>query len=109
MVSQLINKNGRAVANQFVITEKSVVTGKTVIAFQSYNSRVCEIRGAGMGFSNVICFGKYYDYSNTTMKHLRKFLSDNGFTFNSIAEIRKAIDKGITHGDVAVIYDSTLV
>lgn len=105
MVTNLINNNGRAVANQFVITDNGV------IRFQSYNSIVCEIRGAGMGFDNVVCFGADWDYSRTTMKHLCKFLRDNGLNvLASSKDIREAIDRGYARYDeaIAVLYDKTM-
>lgn len=89
MVANLINDNGRAVANQFVIIENGVVK------FQSYNSLVCELRGAGMGFDEVVVLGKNWDYSRTTMKHLCKFLRDNNLgILASSKDIREAIDRG---------------
>ena len=105
MVANLINDNGRAVANQFVIVEGSDIN------FQSYNSLVCSIRKGGMGFNKVIVFGCDWDYSRTTMKHLVSFLKQNRINLNSASEIRKAIDKGYIVGneDIAVWYDETMV
>lgn len=106
MVANLINKNGRAVANQFVITE-----GNGDIAFQSYNSRVCEIRKGGLGFERVVVLGKDYNYSQTTTKHLYSFLSQNGL---EILANKKAIDEALKRGHaryneaVAVWYDETM-
>lgn len=105
MVSQLINSRGNAVRNQFVITE-----GNTV-AFQSYASRVCEIRPASMGFDRVVCFGCDYNYSNTTSKHLNKFLEDNGLSILATAKDRhEAIKRGHArlNESIAVIYDDTM-
>lgn len=67
MVSNLINDNGNAARNQFVINEKN---GKTV--FQSYNTRVAYRKG------NKVCIhpdalgprDSYSPSSNTTRKHL---------------------------------------
>lgn len=107
MVTNLINDNGRAVANQFVITEESL--GKPVIAFQSYKSRVCEIRQGGLGFERTVVLGCDWDYSNTTKRHLYKFLRDNGIDINSTAELKKALDRGYFYGtQVAVWYDETM-
>ena len=51
MITNLINDRGNAVKNQFIITE-----GNTT-AFQSYNSRICEIvRPCGMGFDALVRF-----------------------------------------------------
>ena len=105
MVSQLINDNGRAVANQFVIVEN----GK--VAFQSYASRVCEIRGKGMGYDNVVVLGKDWDYSRTTMKHLVSFLRQNKLgVLGSAKDIREAIDRGHARYDeaIAVWVDETM-
>lgn len=105
MVSQLINDNGRAVANQFILVEKD-----GTIAFQSYASRVCEIRGGGMGYDNVVVFGRNFDYSRTTMKHLCKFLRDNHIPMDCVKDIREAIDRGHCRRDeaIAVWYDETM-
>ena len=64
MISNLINKQGNAVKNQFVITEDGKIT------FQSYNSKIVEIEGTW------ITFYPNYNYSATTSKHRNKFLSD---------------------------------
>ena len=64
IISNLINKQGNAVKNQFIITEGSKVT------FQSYNSKIIEIEGTW------ITFYPDYNYSSTTSKHRNKFLSD---------------------------------
>ena len=65
MVANLINDRGNAVRNQFIITE-----GNTT-AFQSYDSRVCEIvKRYGMGFDALVRFGRDWNYSQTTAKHL---------------------------------------
>lgn len=96
MVSNLINSKGRAVANQFVIsTTKS-------IGFQSYSSLVCLIE------NDKITFGRDWDYSKTTMKHLVSFLNQNGILFNSVAEIRKAIKNGF-YNNYIVIYDENVI
>lgn len=104
-IYNLINNNGRAVANQFVITNDNE------ISFQSYDSLVCQIRNkGGMGFDKVVVFGRDWDYSRTTMKHLCKFLDDNNISLHNSAEIRKAIDKGYipNYEDIAVMYDATM-
>ena len=63
VVSQLINKQGNAVKNQFIITNDS----DNSISFQSYDSIVCTIKLEDI---NCITFGRYWDYSNTTIKNL---------------------------------------
>lgn len=105
MVANLINENGRAVANQFVIMENGV------IAFQSYNSRVCEIRGKGMGYDNVVVLGCDWSYSRTTMKHLCSFLRQNGLEILASAkDLREALDRGHARQNeaIAVWFDSTM-
>lgn len=84
-VQNLINSNGRATANQFVIWEDGS------ISFQSYNSLVCVIDETNA----TITFGRDWDYSKTTMKHLNTFLSNYAyFDFKGAQTIRKAIKDG---------------
>lgn len=112
IVSNLINANGNATANQFVIDYDSNVTKEHYRAFQSYRSRVCEIAlNGGMGFRKVVKFGADWDYSRTTMKHLSEFLRQNGCgVLASAKDIREAIDRGHARHDqsIAVIYDPTM-
>lgn len=105
-VYNLINSNGNATANQFIIE------GKDYIAFQSYRSRVCEIREGGLGFYKVVVFGRHWDYSRTTMKHLAEFLRQNGlYDLVGASEIRKAFDRGYVYNNenIAVWYDDTMI
>lgn len=104
LVSQLINANGNPNANQFVISDDGYV------AFQSYESRVCEIT-RDENLNRVVKFGCDWDYSRTTMKHLAEFLRQNGlYELASSQAIRKAINKGyIKDGRVKVIYDETMI
>ncbi len=106
MIANLINDRGNAVKNQFVITD-----GNT-IAFQSYNSRVCEIvRPCGMGFDTLVKIGKNWNYSQTTSKHFYSFLRQNGLEFLANKKaIEEAIDRGYARLDqsVAVWFDKTL-
>lgn len=97
-VRNLINENGKAVANQFVITEE--IDGE--IAFQSYDSRVCEIRGTGLGFENIIVLGCDWDYSKTTTKHLITFLQQNGIDVSCKKDIDEALKRGYLRTDEAV-------
>lgn len=112
MVSQLINANGNPNANQFVLHYNSAVTGKPYVAFQSYESRVCEIAlNGGLGFDKVVRFGKDYNYSNTTSKHLSEFLRQNGLSCLASAKDRKeAIERGYARRNpsIAVVYDETM-
>lgn len=84
MVTNLINSNGRAVANQFVITDGAKTT------FQSYNSDIVMIDSS----KKTLKFGADYKYSRTTMKHRNGFLSSYfGSTVDS-----KMVDKAVKDG-----------
>ena len=106
MVANLINDRGNVVRNQFVI-----IDGNT-IAFQSYNSRVCEIvKPCGMGYDALVRFGRDWDYSRTTAKHLYSFLYQNGLeVLASKKDIEEAIERGYTRCNeaIAVIYDKSM-
>ena len=65
-VSNLINKQGNAVKNQFIITKGDVTT------FQSYNSKIIDVNKK----ENTIVFYPDYNFSVTTAKYRNKFLSD---------------------------------
>jgi hypothetical protein len=112
LVSQLINANGNANANQFILHYNSNVTNKPYVAFQSYDSRVCEIATeGGLGFRKVVTFGRDYNYSKTTSKHLNEFLIQNGLSCLASAKDRhEAIERGHARMDetIAVRYDETL-
>ena len=104
-ISNLVNERGNRVVNQF-----EIVNGNTV-AFQSYNSIVCEIRPASMGFEKVVVLGKNWDFSRTTTKHLGNFLKQNNLEFLAGAKnIREALERGYArHNEsVAVWLDETL-
>ena len=106
MVANLINDRGNAVRNQFIITE-----GNTT-AFQSYNSRVCEIvKPCGMGFDVLVRFGRDWNYSQTTAKHLYNFLRNNGLDILASKQaIEEAIDRGYArlNQSIAVMYDKSM-
>ena len=110
MITNLINDRGNAVKNQFVITGEE--NGKKVVTFQSYNSRICEIvKPCGMGFDALVRFGKDWNYSQTTAKHLYSFLRQNGLEILASKQaIEKAIDRGHARYDesIAVVYDKTM-
>ena len=62
-VSNLINDNGNAASNQFIIrTPKAIY-------FQSYRSVVAKIDK-----NNKVILSENWDYSHTTLKHLYNFL-----------------------------------
>ena len=80
-ISNLINDNGNAAANQFIIK-----TSKATY-FQSYLSVVAKIDKKG----NLI-LSENWDYSNTTRKHLYIFLRMYGYHYLcSAKDMRKAI------------------
>ena len=80
-VSNLINDNGNAASNQFIIrTPKAIY-------FQSYRSVVAKIDKN----SNLI-LSENWDYSNTTRKHLYIFLRMYGYRYLCSAKnMRNAI------------------
>lgn len=86
-VQNLINANGNANANQFVINDGNK------IYFQSYDSIVCKIE------NGKVTLGKDWNYSTTTSKHLYTFLKQNGFY--ELAD-RKAILKAIKNKELEV-------
>lgn len=98
-VNNLVNANGRAVVNQFVIEDGNN------FYFQSYDSLVAKREG------RVFTLGRDFDYSRTTSKHLHTFMEDyaQGILYRIKQEIpsyksfsdmlRKAIKKGIIQYD----------
>ena len=106
MITNLINDRGNAVKNQFIITEGSTT------AFQSYNSRICEIvKPYGMRFYVLVKFGRDWNYSQTTAKHLYSFLRQSGFEILASKQaIEEAIERGHARRDegVAVVYDESM-
>lgn len=98
-VRNLINANGRAVVNQFVIEDGNK------FYFQSYDSIVAKREG------RVFTLGRDFDYSRTTSKHLHTFMKEYapGILYRIQQEIpsyksfsdmlRKAIKKGIVQYD----------
>lgn len=84
-VRNIINNNGNAARNQFVIkTPKAAY-------FQSYDSVVCKLDGID------IILSKDWEYSHTTRKHLYIFLREYGY--NSLCNA-KSIRKYIKEGKV---------
>ena len=110
MITNLINDRGNAVKNQFVITGEE--NGKKVITFQSYDSRICDIvYNCGMGFDALVRFGRDWNYSQTTAKHLYSFLRQNNLEILASKQaIEEAIERGHARRDesIAVIYDETM-
>ena len=96
-VQNLTNGNGDAIRNQFIIT------GENETVFQSYNSAVCKIK------DNTVTFGRDWDYSQTTRKHLYGFLSDYGIRVKG-ADVEKAIAQGYfdQRPNMKVVYDPAM-
>jgi hypothetical protein len=85
-VTQLINSNNKPVANHFVIRE-----GNTEY-LKSYKSIVAKLEG------NTVTLGRDWDYSSTTLRHLKYYLGIN----DSVKMIRKDLEEGLYK------YDSNL-
>ena len=66
LITQLINNQGNAVKNQFVIINNGI------IYFKSYSSTIAKIT-----LNGTLILGKNWNYSNTTLKHLYEFLRQN--------------------------------
>lgn len=81
-VENITNKQGNKVSNQFIITDGNKV------AFQSYDSLICEIE------NKVITFTKAYNFSPTTSKHRNTFLSDFFGCDIKTADVEKMIACG---------------
>ena len=80
MITSIINSRGNAVPNQFVISDEK---GQT---FQSYRTIIANISPEGV----VTLDEDSWDYSVTTLRHLKTFLG----TTASKATICKRIDSG---------------
>lgn len=77
--------NGRAVANQFIITDNNITV------FQSYNSIIIEVDHA----NNIIKIHPDYNYSNTTIRHRNNFFDYIGFYgLSNTKNLEKAIKTG---------------
>lgn len=83
----LENKNGRAVVNQFVIEDSDRKV------FQSYDSAIVEAK-----WHTDLCevnIGYDWNYSRTTSKYFKMFLTDEvGFTDEEVEQIKKELRKG---------------
>ena len=109
-VENMTSSRGTKVANQFIITGEE--NGKKVITFQSYESRICDIvYNCGMGFDLLVRFGRDWNYSQTTSKHLYSFLRQNGLEILASKQaIEEAIERGHARCDetIAVMYDESM-
>ena len=105
-VENIINNNGNAIPNQFIIYEDN-----GDITFQSYDSIICQIRGGALGYDKVVVFGSNWDYSTTTSKHRNQFLMDNGLSILATTkDIKEALERGHARKDeaIAVFLDTTM-
>lgn len=84
-VSQLINNNGNAAANQFVLNHSNC------LVFQSYNTIIAEDYRQERG-GRIVLDTEALNYSKTTSKHLFIFLGMD----------RKRIEKRIKEGSIIV-------
>lgn len=83
-VKNLINDNGYAARNQYVIN------GEKGVYFKSYDSMIAKVSK-----SKKITLTHMWDYSRTTRKHLYIFLRQQGFTdLKRKKDILKAIKEG---------------
>lgn len=90
-VSNMINDNGNAAANQFIINE-----GDKVV-FQSYKTRIaCINKGKVYIVPNAVeKRGETIESSTTTRKHLYIFLRNHcGMWINGISDLKDAIKSG---------------
>jgi hypothetical protein len=77
-------RSGNAVPNQYEIRTRT--SKGTKVMFQSYNTIICEVNEGG----NIYLDSNSWDYSRTTLKYLKIFLSDFIGTINT-NQIRTAI------------------
>ena len=110
-VENIINNRGNRVANQFKITDFDNNGDVKRISFQSYDSECCRI---DYNEGNVVVtFGRDYNYSNTTLRHLYGFLRSIPCT--SCIDNRKALTQAIKahqyiYNDIVikVVYDENM-
>lgn len=75
LITNLINDNGNAAVNQFVIVNGTNVT------FQSYRTPIVTICNLA---KKIILNEDAFNYSRTTSKHLRIFCKQNNICFESL-------------------------
>jgi len=80
-ITQLINELDNPVAHHFVITKRA---GTSYL--QSYDSIVCKVVEGG-----TTTFGADWDYSRTTLRHLKGFIDGNKTT----KELQHLVDVGL--------------
>ena len=100
-ITNLINDNGNAVKNQIVIN-----TNKGIY-FQSYKSVVCFVPHGDLETiwrnKQKPILGKDWDYSRTTVKHLKTFLIMilKGMRFGKVS-----VNEGMTQKDINYLIDN---
>jgi hypothetical protein len=88
-VSNFLSNSGKAVANQFIVTDNDV-HGNIISYFKSYESTIVKIiHDQWGGNAEVYLDKKYWDYSNTTRKYRNSFLNETK------KEIQNKIDSGV--------------
>lgn len=86
MLVKNLEKNNRAIPNQFVIADDN-----NCIYFQSYASTIIKIN---YNKHEIVVYPDY-NYSNTTIKHRNNFLSEYGFDgISNTKSLEKAIKSG---------------
>jgi len=90
MVSNIINQNGNAAANQFLIIDEY---GNKF--FQSYTSMICKVDARGH-----IEITDKWTYSRTTMKYTALFLKNHSRYYVSG---KKDIENLIKNGNIKVV------
>ena len=87
-VTNLINEEGNAVKNQFIITDYNKPHNTDIETFQSYDSVIAKRTTDSNGFICVYLDTNTWNYSTTTSKYRNQFLNEG------IAETRKKIASG---------------
>lgn len=116
-VENIINSRGNRVANQFKITDFDNNGDVKRMSFQSYESECCRIdvnwNSKKEDYDIVVTFGRDYDYSNTTLRHLYGFLRSIPCT--SCIDNRKALNQAIKDHEykyddmtIKVVYDENM-
>ena len=91
-VSNIINNNGNASRNQFVIKHNGAVY------FQSYDSVIAKYEDGRLTIT------PYWDYSNTTRKHFYIFLAN----YTCLTPTRETVLRCIENGYIKVVKDGEL-
>ena len=71
-------------ARQSFYGKAKVVVDKGCKTLYSYDTKVAQINRKG-----ELKLFPYWDYSQTTMRHVKEFMRQNGFRVDTVAQIRK--------------------